>query len=213
MLSKSIQTESAGRLFDLSRKEHAKELKSWCRLHFQYTLCKGIQGANTPIYHDCCISFSKRGCVKRLSHPALQSVSVLKISTLKNASSADDLYNWIRSRMLIHYNLGQKIYFPTINTAHFSSQDDDTGADQVEPAELLGKRTQELTAELQKTEQEMTKLREENSRLLLSSRTWHDRYQELMTRIEEDKPSYTEITPKKYFSSKETITNESFLDL
>jgi len=74
-------------------------------------------------------------------------------------------------------------------------------------------RMKEMDEEKLKTEQEMNQLREENSKLLNSSRSWYSKYQELLLRIEEDKPSYTEITPKKYLITKETLTNETFLDL
>ena len=212
MMTKSIQTGNPPRPFDLASEEDAKELKTWCRLHFQHTISKGIQGCNTPIYHDCCISFSKRGCVKRLSHPSLQSASVLKIPSLRRADSPEDLYEWLRSRMIVQYNLGQKVYFPTINTAHFSSGDDDTEDEEQQSSEFLGKRMKELNEEKLKTEQEMNQLKEENNRLLGASRSWFSKYQELLLRIEDDKPSYTEVTPKKYLINQETLTNAPFLD-
>ena len=89
MRSISTQTQKPPRVYDLTSEEDAKELKNWCRIHWQYTLCKGIKGCNIPIYHDCCISFSKRGCIKRLSHPPLQSASVLKIPSLRKADSPE----------------------------------------------------------------------------------------------------------------------------
>jgi hypothetical protein len=213
MKTKSNQTENAPKPFDMASEEDAKELKTWCRLHFQHTLCKGVQGANTPMYHDCCMAFTKRGCIKRLSHPPLQSASVLKIPSLRKADSPEDLYEWLRGRMLIHHSLGQKIYFPSINTAHFSLEEEEAEEDQQESPEFLGKRVEQLTEELLKTEQELTQLREENNRLQSSSRNWYDKYQELLLRVDGDKPSYAEITPKKYLVSKETLTNEDFLDL
>jgi hypothetical protein len=208
----SNQAESAPREFDLASEEDARELKSWCRIHWQHTLCKGIKSCNTPIYHDCCISFTKRGCIKRLSHPALQSASVLKIPSLRNTESPEELYEWLRGRLLVQYKMGKKLYFPSINTAHFTSEEDEGDEDSKEQEELLGKRLYQLTELKFKAEEEVKNLKEENSKLLNSSKCWFAKYQELLSRQDEDVPSYSQITPKKLFTSKETLTNEDLLN-
>src|SRR5687768_3592829 len=95
----AISTQTRGTLpktFDLASDEDDKELMAWCRLHWQLTICKGIQGCNAPTYHDCCLSFSRKGCVKRTSHPQIQSASVLKIPSLKNTTSHQGLYRWLK---------------------------------------------------------------------------------------------------------------------
>ena len=213
MRSISSQTERAPRVFDLASKEDAQELKTWCRIHWQHTLCKGIKGCNIPLYHDCCISFSKRGCIKRLSHPPLQSASVLKIPSLRNADSPEALYEWLRERLTMHYKLGKKLYFPSINIAHFNSEEDETDEDSKDQKEYLCKRVEQLSEEKVKTQEEIKQLREDNNRLQNSSKTWFTKYQELLFRMEDDVPSYTEITPKKMVDSKDILNKDSFINL
>ena len=196
------------RLFDLANREHIKELKYWCRIHFDHIICKSLKSANSSIFHDCCISFSKRGCLKRLSHPQMQAISIMRIPALRNANSPEELFEWLKSRMIQHANLGLQIHFPTINVAHFVSQDDS-----LESAEFLGKRVDKLTEELLKAELEVGKVKEENSKLLSSSKHWYCKYQELLQRIEDEKASYTQITPQKVYTSKETLTNETFFEI
>lgn len=208
MDARNNQDEIAPRLFDLANRDHIKELKAWCKFNFIHIVTKALQNSNSTIFHDCCLSFCKRGCLKRLSHPPLQSVSILRIPSLRNATCPEELFEWLKARMIQHCHLGQPIYFPSINIAHFSSQQDS-----LESAEFLGKRVERLTEELLKTELEVGKMKDENSRLLNSTKLWHDKYQQLLHRLEEDKASYTEITPKKLFTTKETLTNETFLDL
>ena len=213
MKSISTQTQKPPRVFDLTSEEDAKELKNWCRIHWQYTLCKGIKGSNIPIYHDCCISFSKRGCVKRLSHPPLQSASVLKIPSLRKADSPEALYDWLRERLTVQYKLGKKLYFPSINIAHFNSEDDESDEEFKEQKEHLCKRLEQLSEEKTKTEEEMKQLREDNNRLLNSSKTWYSKYQELLFRVEDDLPSYAEITPKKIVTTKDLLNNDDIINL
>ena len=184
--------------FDITSEEHDKELLEWCRLHWHLTICKGVKSCNTPTYHDCCISFSRRGCVKKDSHPSIQSASILKIPSLKMADSHDALYRWLKNRLKIHHNFGQKTYFPSINTAHFNEEDQEFD-DPFEKAEVLGKRMAEISHQLEKTREETNKLKEENRRLLLSSKTWFDRYQDLLYQNKDEVASYAETTPKKAF--------------
>ena len=213
MLAKRIQTARAGRPFDLSSADDTKELKTWCRLHFRDIISKGLEPGGLSIYHDCCISFCKRGCLKKYSHPQVQSVSIKKIPSLYQAESPDDLYEWIRSRMLVHYKLGKKVHFPSINTAHFDNEVEHTDDEGSESVELLGKRLKEMEEQKLKTEQQLSELKEENKRLVSSTKSWYNKYQELLTRFEGEKLSFTEITPKKHFISKETLTNDIFFDL
>ena len=72
------------KLFDLASRDHDRELKIWCSLHWQDTFFRAIKSRNASIYHDCCVSFSRRGFVKKVSHPSLQSASLLQVPTLKN---------------------------------------------------------------------------------------------------------------------------------
>ena len=100
--------------------DDCQELKTWCRLHWLHTICKSVQNSNAPVYDDCCISFSRKGFVNRISHPLIQSASVLKIPSLRKVNSPEELYDWPRERMMVHLKLEKKLYFPSINmpTSH-----------------------------------------------------------------------------------------------
>src|SRR5688572_22231963 len=111
MITTSTQTNrNMPKSFDIHSDEDDKELKAWCLLHWQHTLCKGMQSCNAPTYHDCCLSFSRKGCVKRSSHPMIQSCSILKIPSLRNSTSYEQLYRWLKERLRLHARLGKKTY-------------------------------------------------------------------------------------------------------
>ena len=199
MKTTSTQTHSSlPKPFDLASDDDAQELKTWCRLHWLHTLSKGILNSNAPTYHDCCISFSRKGYVKRLSHPPLQSASVLKIPSLRKTNSPEEFYDWLRERLVVHHRLGKKLFFPSINVAHFMPDEEEECVDQSHEQErYLSKRNERESEEEKRTEEEIRQLREDNKRLLTSSKSWHRRYQELLLKVEEDTASYTEMTPKK----------------
>ena len=196
--------------FSLASREDAQELKNWCRFHWADTLSKAMRNCNSPIYHDCCLSFSKKGFAKKSGHPELQSASVLKIPSLRSASSPEDMYEWVRERMLIHHRLGKTPVFPTINTVHISSQEDETDTEEEEQREYLGKRCQELAHQQREALEKITQLAEDNKKLQASSKSWCLKYQELLLTQDKDEYSFTEGTPRKPRKQGEE-NNESFL--
>ena len=197
MITTSTQThKNTPKTFDIHSDEDDKELKSWCLLHWQHTLSKGIKSRNAPIFHDCCLSFSRKGCVKRSSHPLIQSCSVLKILSLKNSSSHEQLYYWLKDRLRLHTRLGKKTYFPSINVAHFN-EEKEFEDDLEEETDILGKRYDTALLELDKVREENCKLKEENKRLLSASKSWCIKYQELLFKHQEETASYTQSTPAK----------------
>ena len=197
MITTSTQThKNTPKPFDIHSDEDHKELKAWCRIHWQYTLCKGIQGCNAPTFHDCCLSFSRKGCVKRSSHPSIQSCSVLKIPTLKNTSNHEELFRWLKERLRLHSRLGKKTYFPSINVAHFTD-DEDENVNIEEQMEVLGKRYHTTLLELDKVREENSRLTDDNMRLASASKSWCVKYQELLYKHQEETASYTQYTPIK----------------
>jgi hypothetical protein len=204
MISTSTQTKcNEPRFFDPQSKDDDQELMAWCRIHWQHTIDKGIKGSNTPIYHDCCVSFSKKGCIKKHSHPSLQSASVLKIPSLRHATSPDTLYHWLRDRLAMHERLGKKLYFPSINVAHFHSEDDESD-NLYDAVKMLNKRNDQLAEENLGMERQLKASKDENKKLLGSVKSWYNKYQDLLATAYDGKtshaeatPSYAEITPKK----------------
>ena len=54
-----------------------------------------------------------------------------------------------------------------------------------------------MAQELEKTRSDVNKLKEENKKLLHSSKTWFDKYQDLLYKDREETASYAETTPLK----------------
>jgi hypothetical protein len=117
------------------------------------------------------MSFSRRNFPKRFSHPKLQSAALSKIPTLKNIESSEGLYEWLKQRLHLHYRLGKKPYFPSINIAH-CTEDVDASLDLSCDEELLDKIQREESVEKKKMIEEITYLREENNKLLNASKMW-----------------------------------------
>ena len=182
--------------FNVYSDEDDKDLNAWCRLHWQSTFCKGVQGNNAPTYHDCCVTFSKKNCIKRSTHSVIQSASVLMIPKLNIASNPEELYRWLKERLRVHNLHGRRTYFPSINVAHFND-DEDIHKDRRDEMETLGKRYSTTLLELEKGREELSRLKEDNQRLLAASKSWCAKYQELLFKTQDETASYTQSTPIK----------------
>ena len=47
------------KMFDLASKDDDQELKTWCCLHWHSIFFRAVKIRNSPIYHDCCVYFSR----------------------------------------------------------------------------------------------------------------------------------------------------------
>lgn len=194
---KEYHRNLARRPFDLTNKQDDQELKTWCSLYWQDTFYRAIKNRNAPTYHDCCFSFSRRGFVKKISHPKLTSASLLQIPSLRSLESPADLHRWLRERLYLHYQLGKKTYFPTINIAHTDIEEEEEDRNKAsEDVPLLEKRGLELSVEIEQLENSIARLKVENKRLLSSSRVWYDKYLDLLPKEEICLKSF-EVTPAK----------------
>jgi len=147
--------------------------------------------------------------VKKVSHPMLQSASLLQIPTLKNMESPEELYHWLKERLHLHYKLGKKTYFPSINVAHFAEGDGSDYFREDSDEEMLGKRNLDLSAH-KKVLEEVKQLKDDNTRLLSSSKMWCDKYMQLL-HAEETEVNSMQMTPMKM--SKTTEIDDNFLIL
>ena len=197
--------------FSLESNQHDLELKNWCRMNWEELISKSIKNRNAPIYHECCISFSKRGCVKRHSHPPLQSVSVLKMPSLMSLDSPEGFHLWIRQRLKLRQRMDKPLHFPSINVAHFDENSNEEDEEMEDKVEMLGKRVELLSLMHEKAHQEVLTLREQNTKLLASSKDWHSKYQELQMKWQDETASYADTTPCKKL--KLTSNFESLLSL
>lgn len=196
------------RYFNPANEDDVQDLKNWCKFHWKETLCKGIDGSNAPTYSDCCFCFCRKNYGGKSTHPPLQSASVLKIPSLKKVTSPEELYDWLRSRLLEHQRLGRRPLFPSINTPHIEHDDSEEGMEASESVELLKKRCFDLLEQHKSSEEKIKQLTEDNQRLLASSKSWCLKYQDLFSSQEDDRMSFAAMmTPQKALKTDDTNTN------
>ena len=191
------------RYFNPASEDDQQELKNWCRVHWEDTICKGLKSFNVVKYHWCCICFSKKNYTKKSTHPPLQSCPVLTIPTFKALTSPEELYAWLKDRMDEHQRLGRRPRFPTVNTPHCAHLSEDEDTDDSEKGQVLKKRCQDLADQLKNSEEKNRQLSLDNQRLLASSKNWHAKYQELLAAKEDEKYSFAEMTPQKVLKTEE----------
>ena len=183
--------------FNHKSSHHRKELLCWCQANWDSTFKKSLQSSNPLFYHDCCSSFSRRGFAKLAGHPPLQSSSVLRIPTFKNVKSADQLYQWLINMFVINSNRGQRSYFPTINRYHVEEDIQEVELDDEEPI-FLKKRVENLCDNIQNIfTKRIAELEQVNQKLLCSSKSWCQKYQELLDKQENQIPVEFETPFKK----------------
>lgn len=199
------------RYFNPASEDDEQDLMNWCHFHFSETLKKGMEGFNAATYHDCCMCFSKKGYVKRNSHPPLQSASILKIPSLRNAKSPEELYSWLREKIFESQRLGKRPLFPSINTPHMELDEEEAEIECLQSADLLKKKCRDHFQLQKEFEKKVKQLTEDNQRLLAASKSWCLKYQDLLCSREDDRMSFTEMTPQK--ALKIDDSNSSFLML
>ena len=147
----------------------------WCKNHYS-DFKKSIDNYNAMTYHDCCNCFSKRGFAKNSSHPPLQSAYILKIPTLRTVTSPEELCSWLKNRMKVHRNEGRKALFPGMNRHHSAISEDKLVVGREEQLELLKNKYENLLREKVLFEKKIEKLKDDNSRLQASSKSWMKLY-------------------------------------
>jgi len=181
---------------DPTKETHQAWLRSWCRAHWLSTFKRSLVYGNKLTYHCCCNSFSRRSFSKAAGHPAIMSLSMLQIPGLRNAVSHDDLYQWLLDILVESSRRGNRVLFPGLNRHHIdrADQDEEICFDS-EQYSLLAKRNNELERELEKTAKQLKELKKHNEKLLLSSKSWYEKYEQL---LDQGQSITMLITPKKY---------------
>ena len=168
-----IEDSEKPREMDLQSPRDLQELKQWCEDHWIRTVKRSLDNYNALLFHDCCYSFSRRAYSKKGSHPSLQSVSVLRIPTLKWVCTAEQFFKWMLDRARLRLQQGRRVVFPVINIEHRLEEDLDS--DEGGCGDLV-KRCEHLTASYQKSLDRIDQLAKENMRLLSSSKVWCQKY-------------------------------------
>ena len=165
-------------LFNPKDPVHRKKLLQWCHLQWIPTFKKSMEQGNSIYYHDCCSCFSRRVFAKNAGHPLLQTSPVSKIPTFRDINNAENLYQWLLCRLNQSIKLGQRCLFPALNREHVENFDLEV-INRDNEIEMLRKRVEEMSQIETKLNKQLSSLREENQRLLHSSKSWYGRYQEL----------------------------------
>jgi hypothetical protein len=181
--------------FDTRDPRHRDSLREWCLLQWETTFSKAFKSANSLYYHDCCCSFSKRGFMKQAGHPPMQTSTVMKIPAFKDVVDGETLYKWLLSVMSANTSSGRRVYFPALNRFHFDEDNSDRDISD-EEAVTLRKRLDDVSESLHFYVQRAKKLEEDNQSLLASSKSWCQKYHELMDGQAKDAP-YVYETPVK----------------
>jgi len=176
---------------------HQSWLLMWCKAHWMSTFRRSLMYGNKLTYHICCNCFSRRSFARQAGHPQLLSIGVLQITGLRNASTHEDLFNWLIDVITEKVKQGHKVLFPALNRHHDDREESDESVcqDNQEQDGLLAKRNQELESQLNKTLKQLQDLKKDNERLLKSSCNWHQRYEEL---VDSDNVMALMATPCKY---------------
>jgi len=179
---------------DPEKETHQAWLRAWCRAHWLTTFKRSLVYGNKLTYHCCCNSFSRRSFSKAAGHPAIMSLSILQIPGLRNATSQEDLYQWLLDILVEATRQGQQVLFPSLNRHHIDRAEREEEASYgKEEYNFLRKRNSELERELEKTTKLVQELKKDKERLLLSSNCWHEKYENL---LDQGASIVTLITPK-----------------
>lgn len=174
---------------------HQEWLKKWCKAHWLSTFKRSLVYGNKLTYHCCCNCFSRRSFTKASGHPPLLSIGVLQIPGLRNAVSHEDLYQWLLDILRESTRQRQKVIFPSLNRHHIDRQEYEEEEEQERDQEkLLAKRNADLEEKLDKTMRQALELKKHNEQLLMSSKSWHEKYEQLLSH---GSAIITLMTPKK----------------
>lgn len=180
--------------FDAKNPWHKERLRTWCQQEWPATFRKSLQSSNAISFHECCCSFSRRQFARFAGHPPLQSAVLTKMPSFREVCSAEDLYHWMLGRLLDNAKRGLPSYFPLINRVHQELVEVDADDLETEVASLR-KRVEAISSNEERLARELKTLRDDNEKLLLSTKTWYGKYQDLLDRQEKMPSAFT--TPLK----------------
>ena len=165
-------------------------------MHWGGTIKKSIDNFNPVAYHDCCFCFSKRVFAKKASHPKVESVSMMRICSLKSIDSADALYDWLLDRAKAHERMGKQPVFPTINKCHLES-DDDENEFILTPSRQLKLKFDEMSQENSTAKKVIEEYEKTIEKLRASSQEWYLKYSELREKQDETEQMSSLFSPIK----------------
>ena len=165
--------------FDHRNSQHRKDLLYWCRQNWDSTFKRSLSQSNPIYYHDCCTCFSRRGFAKVAGHPQLESSSILRIPSFKMVADSDQFYRWLLGMFALSAERGQRTYFPAINRFHLHEEALESDAIDRELV-CLKKRMEDMHLQMTEQGKKLKDLETVNHQLLASSKSWHQKYVDLL---------------------------------
>ena len=183
-------------VFNHRNSRHRNDLLHWCRVHWDTMFKRNLDQANPVYYHDCCSCFSRRGFSKIAGHPALQSCSILRIPSFKMVTNGDQFYRWLLGIYITSTARGQRTYFPAVNRFHVEEEIIGTEAIDEETT-CLKKRVDDMSKNIEEHNKKLRELESMNQQLLASSKSWHQKYIDLLEKQENQLPVEFQTPLKK----------------
>lgn len=174
-----LLTQREPGLFNPKDASHRKKLLQWCHLQWMPTFKKSIDQGNSIYFHECCSCFTRRVFSKNAGHPSLQTCPISKIPSFRDVNSAEDLYQWLLRRLNDSIKLGHRCLFPALNREHVESFDQEV-LNREQEIEMLRKRLEQMTQMESSLNKQLVSLKEENQKLLHSTKSWYSKYQEIV---------------------------------
>lgn len=185
----------------------------WCRLHWLKTFKPSLANHNIIYFHYCCSCFSKRRFICRSGHPVPYTISLQRLGGYKEVESEEDFYHFMLVLLESVTEMGIKAMFPGLNMFH-RDEDRLEVLTATEQTELLGKRLEEMTTELDYYKKKNKELEVQNEHLLKASWSWYVKYNEAFEKLnlsqltlfdspQKTKPNYSSCFPDElnYLSS------------
>ena len=195
--------------FDMDNDEHHDQLKQWCTDNWNPLIVSAKEKKQRITFHECCFCFTRKTFTPSAGHSPDVSFTFypgVYSQTIKNPT---ELYAWLIKSMEQHKTQSIPLIFPRINVTHHRRHllDSLEGHEEVD---LLGKRVSEL-------DNEIAKLRRNNSKLQGSASFWYDKYCSLDDIVRSGIltmhrargpviPSISHRSPQTHMSSEEDLT-------
>jgi FtsZ-binding cell division protein ZapB len=188
-------------VIDLRNPKDCQRLKSWCEFHWAKSIFPCLQNKNRVIFHECCVSFSKRAFSYKAGHPPEHSMSLKQLRPFKSDITSDSgFYDWLVGVLNAREAGGNKPVMPAMNSYHYHATSLNVDS-LLRELQSLRIENNHLVEEYRRLKTQNDALINETDRLRLSTVTWYNKFNEslgkrqLSETVSTDTPSFE--TPRK----------------
>lgn len=200
-LSRRNTLASEPSVIDLHNPKDCLRLKNWCEFHWAKSIHPCLQNKNRVIFHECCMSFSKRSFSYKAGHPPEHSMSLKHLRQLKSdITSESEFYEWLVGVLQVREAAGKRPVMPAMNSYHYQSSSPNLDS-MLRELQSLRIENNHLVDEYRRLKTQNDLLNSETERLRLSTATWYNKFNESLGKrqvgesVSTDTPSFE--TPKK----------------